>query len=561
MNRNIIQKAWILIGIIISLPLVSLSAGGDSDEEERPSLVVNSAGIFPIVDEKVTMTAFIPTSSLVDDWQDNDFVRYLEEKTNVFLELETAPDGAEAMQKRNLLLASGDYPEIFITGFSKSEQQFYGSQGVFLPLNDLIAEYGVNTRKAFADYPLVEENMTMLDGTIYSLPDINDCFHCAYSQKMWIYQPWLDKLGLEMPATTEEFKDVLIAFRDRDPNGNGIQDEIPLSGAISGYGTGVDGFIMNAFVYSHGNLAEGGASNNELAERGSRIFIKNGIITAAFAEPGWREGLRYMNDLYNERLLSGDAFIQDRSQYLQLGENPDVVLMGAGPAGHNGVFTQFYSESGRWLDYKVVPALEGPDGTRVSRYNPVYGVGEWTITDRAAYPEAAFRLGDAFYEPDLMLHSTYGREGIEWVWAQPGEIGINGRQAVWKALVGYGDGGRSSWWHQRGPQVRSRDFRLGEVRGDDSLLSVILYEETRDKMAPYKVDSEMLLPPLAFNEDVSVEIVDFESTLTNYVNEMIARFIIGDADINTEWDDYLAELDNIGLPRYIELIQEAYDKR
>ena len=561
MNRNIIRKAWILIGIIISLPLVSLSAGGDSDEEERPSLVVNSAGIFPIVDERVTMTAFIPTSSLVDDWQDNDFVRYLEEKTNVFLELETAPDGAEAMQKRNLLLASGDYPEIFITGFSKSEQQFYGSQGVFLPLNDLIAEYGVNTRKAFADYPLVEENMTMLDGTIYSLPDINDCFHCAYSQKMWIYQPWLDKLGLEMPATTEEFKDVLIAFRDRDPNGNGIQDEIPLSGAVSGYGTGVDGFIMNAFVYSHGNLAEGGASNNELAERGSRIFIKNGIITAAFAEPGWREGLRYMNDLYNERLLSGDAFIQDRSQYLQLGENPDVVLMGAGSAGHNGVFTQFYSESGRWLDYKVVPALEGPDGTRVSRYNPVYGVGEWTITDRAAYPEAAFRLGDAFYEPDLMLHSTYGREGIEWVWAQPGEIGINGRQAVWKALVGYGDGGRSSWWHQRGPQVRSRDFRLGEVRGDDSLLSVILYEETRDKMAPYKVDSEMLLPPLAFNEDVSVEIVDFESTLTNYVNEMIARFIIGDADINTEWDDYLAELDNIGLPRYIELIQEAYDKR
>ena len=561
MNRNIIRKAWILLGIIISLPLVSLSAGGDSDEEERPSLVVNSAGIFPIVDERITMTAFIPISSLVDDWQDNDFVRYLEEKTNVFLELETAPDGAEAMQKRNLLLASGDYPEIFITGFSKSEQQFYGSQGVFLPLNNLIAEYGVNTRKAFADYPLVEENMTMLDGTIYSLPDINDCFHCAYSQKMWIYQPWLEKLGLEMPATTEEFKDVLIAFRDRDPNGNGIRDEIPLSGAISGYGTGVDGFIMNAFVYSHGNLAEGGASNNELAERGSRIFIKNGIITAAFAEPGWREGLRYMNDLYNERLLSGDAFIQDRSQYLQLGENPDVVLLGAGPAGHNGVFTQFYSESGRWLDYKVVPALEGPDGTRVSRYNPVYGVGEWTITDRAAYPEAAFRLGDAFYEPDLMLHSTYGREGIEWVWAQPGEIGINGRQAVWKALVGYGDGGRSSWWHQRGPQVRSRDFRLGEVRGDDSLLSVILYEETRDKMAPYKVDSEMLLPPLAFSEDVSVEIVDFESTLTNYVNEMIARFIIGDADINTEWDDYLAELDNIGLPRYIELIQEAYDKR
>ena len=546
MNRRL----WILSFVFIVLSAPTVFAGGGADEEAGPGPAVNPAGIFPIVDEKISMTAFIAASSFVDDYQDNDFTRYIEEKTNIHLELEIAP-AAEALQKRNLLMASGDYPEIFITGFSKSEQQFYGSQGVFLPLNDLIDRYGVNVPKVFTDYPLVKPNLAMADGTIYALPDINDCFHCAYAQKMWIYRPWLEKLGLEMPATTEEFKEVLIAFRDRDPNGNGIADEIPLSGAISGWFAGVDGFLMNAFVYSHGNLAGG-----EM-----RMFIEDGQITAAFAEPGWREGLRYMNDLYSEGLLSGDAFVQDYSQYLQLGENPDVVLLGAGTGGHNGVFTQFHGDSGRWLDYTVVPPLEGPDGTRLARYDPVYGYWEWTITDKAAHPEAAFRLGDAFYEPDMVLHSSHGREGIEWVWAEPGEIGINGRQAVWKALVAYGGGGRSSWWDQGGPQARSRDFRLGQVRGEGISLEAILYEETRDKMEPYQVNPDMVVPPLSFDEDAAAEITDLESALGTYVTEMIARFTVGDADIETEWNDYLAELDNIGLPRYIELMQEAYDNR
>jgi peptidyl-prolyl cis-trans isomerase B (cyclophilin B) len=41
------------------------------------------------------------------------------------------------------------------------------------------------------------------------------------NQKLWIYTPWLDALGLDMPGTTDELLYVLRAFRDRDPNGNG----------------------------------------------------------------------------------------------------------------------------------------------------------------------------------------------------------------------------------------------------------------------------------------------------------------------------------------------------
>ena len=461
--------------------------------------------------------------------------------------------GPDADQKKSILLASGDYPEVFINGlFTKAEQKIYGDMGVFLPLNDLIAEYGVNTRTVFGEYPLVEANAKLSDGSIYYLPDVNDCFHCSYRQRMWIYQPWLDQLGLEMPTTTEEFKEVLIAFRDRDPNGNGLRDEIPLSGNIKNRSSGVDGFLMNAFVYNPGNLGETALG---------RMYLEDGKITAAFAQPGFRDGLLYMSDLYNEGLIDPDAFTQDTAQYKQLGENPDTVLLGAAAAAHQGLFTNFYGESGRWLEYKVVPPLEGPSGLRVARYYPVYGDVAWTITDKAQNPEAAFRLGDAFYLEDFALRNTYGREGIEWERAEPGEIGINGLPAIFKTLVDYGQGSQTANWDQSGPLFRSRAFRLGQVSNGPQSLEVVLYEETKNKNEPYRVNLDAIIPPLAYSEEAATEVLELESALQGYVVEMIGRFTIGDADIETGWDDYLAELQNIGLPRYIELVQQAYDTR
>ncbi len=78
--------------------------------------------------------------------------------------------------------------------------------------------------------PQVKSLITLLDGKIYGLPHINDCYHCSMSQKMWVYKPWLDKLGLKVPETTDEFEAMLKAFKEKDPNGNGKADEIPLSG-------------------------------------------------------------------------------------------------------------------------------------------------------------------------------------------------------------------------------------------------------------------------------------------------------------------------------------------
>ena len=55
-----------------------------------------------------------------------------------------APQDA-AKEKQQLSLASGDYPDAYLSvtwldGISKVDAQKYGKEGVFLPLNDLIDE-------------------------------------------------------------------------------------------------------------------------------------------------------------------------------------------------------------------------------------------------------------------------------------------------------------------------------------------------------------------------------------------------------------------------------------
>ena len=67
---------------------------------------------------------------------------------------------------------------------------------------------------------------------------------------MFVYKPWLDKQGMDVPETTEEFKDMLIAFRDQDPNGNGKKDEIPYLSWMGWGGSSPFGYMIDPFELS-----------------------------------------------------------------------------------------------------------------------------------------------------------------------------------------------------------------------------------------------------------------------------------------------------------------------
>ncbi|MBP1916235.1 putative aldouronate transport system substrate-binding protein [Lederbergia galactosidilyticus] len=540
-----LKKASFTCILFIGLTLLLLTGCNNGDEKTAGSskgeedIELTKPGTFPITKEKVTLKVLVPAHPLVEDYKTNVFTKWYEEKTNVHIEWEVIPT-QNAEEKLNLILSSDDLPDVIMNSpVTLSQLMIYGSQGMFLPLNDLIEDTGTDVKKFLDERPDVLDSITAPDGNIYSMPYINECYHCTLAQKLWIYQPWLEELGLEMPETTEEFYQVLKAFKEKDPNGNGKQDEIPLAGNKDLWP--FPGFLMDPFIYN-------------------AMYVENGKIQVPYTKPEWKEGLQYIHQLYKEGLIAKESLTQDQDQLKRLGNSKETIL-GMAMGYWQGDMMTAGGNSGKWLDYVAVPPLEGPNGNRVAWYQPpVPGRASFIITNQAKHPEVALRWAEGFYDEEVTLRAEAGEMDKDWRWAEDGEIGINGEPAKWVRLDAYGEV-QNTHWAQQGPLIRTDEFRLSEMTTDEQPLEALLYEETKGKYEPYKPDEDMVVPPLYFNEEQSAELAEIEATIQNFVDESNARFISGDDDIEKGWESFLQNLEAMNLDRYIEIYQEAYDAK
>ena len=133
----------------------------------------------------IKLTVAVTDHASISSWEDNAFVKWVEEVTNVDLEFKLIPYESRAEQL-GLILASGDYPDIFLVcGMNDTMIAKYGiGEGAFLPLNDLIETKGNFINKIFEEYPGSKGLITQLDGNIYSLPVVNECYHCTVPMNM-----------------------------------------------------------------------------------------------------------------------------------------------------------------------------------------------------------------------------------------------------------------------------------------------------------------------------------------------------------------------------------------
>lgn len=518
--------------------------------EETEKSILTAPGQTPVVVDgtDITLHAIATLTDNNDDYNNNEFTKWYTKKTGVKFEFDAFP-AAEAKSKINLLLNAGDLPDIILGNeiFSLPEQQIYASQNIFIPLNDLIEEQGFYTKKAFEKFPEYDIYglFSLLDGQMYALPNLVVCYHCIVQSKMWVYQPWLDTLGIEMPETTDEFYEMLKAFKDQDPNGNGIQDEIPLAGAATGWNTKLDPFLGSAFIRNDGR---------------NRMVVNDGKLVVSYDKDEYKESLKWINKLYTEGLIAPESFTQDNTQLKLIGGNEGVNILGCFAGGTPTQGIDIGVEDNRWLDFKAVPALEGPKGVREVPLKVALGKqSRYFITSACKYPEVAFRVGDLLYDEETFLTAQFGRKDLEWTYAAEGELGIDGKQGYMKQIKSVQEWDKNITWYQQIPETQDLTFRFGRVI--ENPLEKILYEASRDSYYPYASSVDTVPPDLIFDEEEAIEVVDIETSLISYVDEMTARFITGDADIDTEWDSYLNELNVIGIERYMELMQNAYDAK
>ncbi|KOS00928.1 ABC transporter substrate-binding protein, partial [Paenibacillus polymyxa] len=158
--------------------------------------------------------------------------------------------------------------------------------------------------------------ITAQDGHIYAFPWIEELgsekesIH-SVNDMPWINVEWLKKLGLKMPKTTEDLKKVLLAFKNGDPNGNGQADEIPLSFILNNGNEDLN-FLFGSFG---------------LGDNGDHTVVTNeGKVVFTADKDGYKEGIKYLNELYKLNLIDEESFEQDYNTYLAKGQNEKYGL-------------------------------------------------------------------------------------------------------------------------------------------------------------------------------------------------------------------------------------------
>lgn len=493
----------------------------------------------------------------------NTFTRQMQKKFNIkFSWQTTTQDAGAAAEKRQITLASGDYPDMFllipwVDQFNQVDVEKLAKQGVAVPLNDLIKRYAPNIQRALDTNANFKAMATSPDGHIYGLPQLVECYHCSYAAKLWINTAWLKKLGLPMPKTTDDMKRTLEAFKDDDPNGNGKKDEIPLSADAHNF---LLPYFMNAFIYDPQDPDKGLTST---------LVLRNGKVSIQADQEGWREGLRYIKSLWDAGLIDKGAFTQNPETLNQEGNNANAVILGSATALHPYIFVNGGSKDGRDKDYDAVPPLTGPSGTGYAAYTyPAVPGATFMLTNKASKNDqvAAIKMMNYVFSNQGQIEGTFGVEGKDWAKPGPKDKALDPnttplynplpqpsdakpRNAAWGALAQY-----NNTLQFRNAQVVPSD--IYDPAGYERRLfqATKLYEGHEDKAEIYPFWNVWVDPA-----DAS-EVATLQTNIDNYTMQNALAFITGSKNLDTDWNSYVQGFQGLGLPRYEQLLQVAYDK-
>lgn len=349
---------------------------------------------------------------------------------------------------------------------------------------------------------------------------------------VWYNGEWLNNLGVEdIPQTTEEFYDLMVLFRDEDPNGNGEQDEIKISDVEM---NGLRGWFMPAFGI-----------------KGWGIEEHEGQARYTFATDNFRGYLEYMNRLFEEKLLDPETFSQSAEQKQAKGQNNQI-----------GVFQDWlsYFTTGRSEKEAINDPMFGPL-TSEFQEEPLMPIdtgikrSSFAITSANPSPEASLRWVDYFYSPEGYEFLNHGPEGYLWEWEdEEGDNKVYNEEVDPDSREDY----RGTITPAYGITVPGLSVELDPIGGERTEFSDFLVEETEEKI---KQHGEVIFPQVYLTTEEQDEVNSIQVDLETYVVESEAAFITGNTEINDEnWDNYISTLERIGVRRLEEIYQDAYDR-
>jgi len=499
----------------------------------------------------VTLTVGLPQYSVISDYDENAFTKYLEETTNVDIEFVSfSSSNAEYAQQLALMCSANEELPDILLGFQigRYAMNQYGEDGYFIDLTDYIEAYAPNYQAQLEKLDdetreyIVEKGKHIETNAYYGMPRVNNCETTDLLQSMMhINKTWLDKLGLQVPTTIEELRTVLQAFKTQDPNGNGQADEVPILGK-----EGIINYITNAFVLYQQN------SYN----------ITDGKAWDPVMTDEFRQALIYMNQLVKDDLYPKLCFsISSETEYKTLispTEGPSKVGIFVGhPERRTSANTDALNE------FIALPSLSDATGKGGYTVSSALGV-DWMafITKDCEYPAAAMKFLDAWYMDETIAVQRHGEKGVDWI-EEEGKTPY-GTDAHIKVVNSEAFFSGSSTWAINVLGVLTHwNYLAIQQEGTGRIAqSGRIQSELWDVMQNGKKPKETAANLIYTDEEYELR-EEKAGTIDSYIVSETILFVSGQKDPsdNAVWNEFLSTLKGLGRKELLDVCQSAYSRK
>ncbi|HHT15257.1 MAG TPA: hypothetical protein GXZ86_05210 [Clostridiales bacterium] len=476
-------------------------------------------GAFAPVQAETSFTfAGYEPETLYREWSTNLFFQRMQEKMGIELNFKQFTSLEKWTNEKRGYQADGELPDVlFKAALTPAETIDLLEKEILIDLRPLLEEHAPNAWQCILDTPGVLEAITMPNGQIGALPFLSALPTVNF---MWVNQTWLNTLKLQAPTNQEELTNILLAFQNKDPNGNTKKDEIPL-GFLGPYDlkhlAHIFGIVANDF-----NL----------------YLDENGQVCHMAGHPQFYAFLAYMRELYQQGLLDPSGF--------RTADSLRMVTKEKSAQTYGIILTPSvgYLFPQQWLgDYALLPPLYF-EGKQV--YRPIASniqTRTFAITSACSKPELALRWVDYLFTEEGAILAANGQENVDYVFDGDGTWrktqSSENRDFIRNSLI---SGGCPY------PGVDTIDFQVKYY--DPSIARVKeeidLYQDAIVMPFAHKA--------LTFNEEQEVEAM--QMVLGRFFDEEIVRFVIGEKELNqTNYQEMLTELERKGLSQFLSFWQ------
>lgn len=509
--------------------------------------------------DPVVVTVAVADKTNVEDYNTNLQTLYVEEKLGVDLQI-TAMDSSDYKSKINLMVNAGDeLHDVIVGSFGAAMVYDWASQGALTPITEYYYDEAVAVnlieaidRVGYDFRPL----MIMPDGEIYAFPNLNQSYGNEHGAgRMWIYKPFLDTLGEELPTdgfTTEQFEALLEKALATDLNGNGVNDEIGIVGWEGITGTWFS-YLMNPFV--------------ECTDSKNWMIVRDGTVSFAFATDAWRQGVEWIKGLLDKGLIPDEALTQDFATAKTMVNTEEVIALCWAYTNADGM-----TDVERKGNYYVMAPLVGPNGEQNVTLEYSTPGDHTVISADCENPEMAFKAFDLMLCEELSITTRFGERGVEWDYvtdldnpddyenpyqAFPGKILVYNDSQYW------GSGAmQNKSWMQANAFIRQYGIAAGMVvpKGNASEFDLRFSEGcTLYQTSGY--NPEEFISKLVYSAEEQEIVTDVSTDLIAYVKETTAAWLTGAQVLDdASWEAFLAQVEDLNAAGWLEVAQAAYNR-